>query len=381
MSAGRYPAKYVRRCILFRMLPMLSILSPFAVASSQRSAGTFVAKTLQGRNYKLYIPPAYRSTQPVPLLVMLHGCTQTPDDFALGTEMNVYADQHNFIVVYPEQSRSANRGKCWNWFRSEHQVRGRGEPAEIVAIVDQIKDDYAIDDNRVYVAGISAGAAMTVILGATYPDVFAAIGVCSGVTYRASTSVAGSLVVMARGGPDPTVQGHVAYSAMGDFKRVVPVIVFHGTSDTTVSPKNGDQVIAQWARTNQLVLNGVSDSGIGATPSAVVRGSVPGGRTFTRYTYTDHTGKVILQQYMVDGMKHGWSGGSRAGSYTDPQGPRASPIVVEFLLQHTLRAIPTVEVAPPRPVVVAPPQPVAEKPEPKPGLLKRIGGALRRLVR
>jgi len=189
----------------------------------------------------------------VPLVIMLHGCTQTPADFAAATQMDQLADQKQFVVVYPQQTSTYNQADCWNWFDSADQSRGSGEPAIIAGIaqtVEQNTSQWTIDTSRVYMVGFSAGAAMAVILGVTYPDVFAAIGVASGLEYEAATSSNNSFMAMFQGGPDPTQQGQAAYDAMGNAARVVPTMVFQGTSDYTVHPINGDQAIEQWMQTD-----------------------------------------------------------------------------------------------------------------------------------
>ena len=199
--------------------------------------------------YFVYTPTTYHVGTAVPLFVMLHGCTQTAADFAAGTRMNQLAEQYGFIVVYPQQTPTYNQSVCWNWFTPSNQRRGRGEPASIAGIVQtmvQQTSQWRIDTSRIYVAGISAGAAMAVILGATYPDIFAAIGVHSGVEYQAATSLTRSLKAMQQGGPDPALQGQRALDAMEGFSRRVPTIVFHGTDDPIISPINGDQIVQQW---------------------------------------------------------------------------------------------------------------------------------------
>ncbi|TMB83421.1 MAG: PHB depolymerase family esterase, partial [Chloroflexi bacterium] len=205
--------------------------------------------------YVVYTPLNYRAGTPVPLLVMMHGCTQSAADFAAGTQMNLVAEEHNFIVVYPQQVRKNNSLYCWNWFDLANQSRDHGEPAMIVGIVQDILQNTAqwtIDTARIYVAGISAGAAMSVILGATYPDIFAAIGIHSGLEYQALKSHHGALTISKRGGPDPLQQGLAAYEAMGSYARIVPTIVFHGTKDTVINITNGDQVVQQWMQTDML---------------------------------------------------------------------------------------------------------------------------------
>ena len=296
------------------------------------AAGTFTSKTApDGRVYKLYVPSGYTAGIDSPLMVMLHGGTQDPDQFATGTEMNNYAEQYNFIVAYPDQPSSANPNKYWHWFETAHQSRGSGEPKSIAGVVTHVKANYSIDDDRVYVAGLSAGAAMAVIMGATYPDVFSGVGVGAGLEYKAATSLIEAYPAMSGGGPNPETQGNVAYSAMGSYARAVPVIVFHGTSDYLVYPVNGHQVISQWAQTNDRASDGSDDDNIDDTADIIENGQVDGGRSYTRYAYKDSdTNKVVLEKYIVNGMGHAWSGGSSSGSYTDPAGPEASLIMWEF---------------------------------------------------
>lgn len=295
------------------------------------AASSFTSVTYNGRMYKLYIPSGYVAGSNVPLMVMLHGCDQTPDSFATGTRMNNLAETENFIVIYPEQPSSANSSKCFNWFETAHQSRGSGEPALIAGMVNDVKSKYSIDSSKVYVAGLSAGAAMSVILGATYPDVFQAIGVGAGLEYKAATSMTGAFTAMSSGGPNPNTQGQVAYNAMGSYKRVVPTIVFHGTSDTTVKPINGDQVLTQWAETNDRADDGVSNNSIDdiadLTENVPANGSK---KAYTRYVYNDSTGKPLMEKYIITGMTHAWSGGVSPGNYVDPNGPDATTITWNF---------------------------------------------------
>ncbi|GAA0497286.1 extracellular catalytic domain type 1 short-chain-length polyhydroxyalkanoate depolymerase [Deinococcus depolymerans] len=303
--------------------------APTSLALRAQATGTTTTGSATGagvtRAYTLYTPAAGAGAAR-PLVVMLHGCTQSPTDFAAGTRMNDLADTQGFLVVYPEQPVSANQNRCWNWFEPAHQARGQGEPAAIRAVVDAVKGQGNVDGARVYVAGLSAGAAMSVILGATYPDVFSGVGVASGLEFRAATTSTAAFTAMSSGGPNPDAQGTAAYTAMGAFKRTVRTIVFHGSSDSTVSPVNGDQVAAQWVQTNDLADDGQDNGSRSAAQVTTRSGTVSGGRA---YSVKSFAGGVV-EQWSVTGMGHAWSGGSTAGSYTDPRGPDASAELWRF---------------------------------------------------
>jgi poly(hydroxyalkanoate) depolymerase family esterase len=265
------------------------------------------------RAYRLFIPSRYQE-RPLPLVVMLHGCTQSPDDFAAGTRMNFIAEEQNCLVVYPAQPSHANQAKCWNWFRTADQQRGRGEPSLIAGITRQIMDDYSVDRKRVYVGGLSAGAAAAAIMGATYNDLYAAIGIHSGLACGAATDLPSALVAMRQGG-----SGHKAIS---DDRPPVPTIVFHGDRDATVHPNNGGQILEQSVRAM-------------GTQKKVHRGQVPGGHAYTRTILSDARGRAMLEHWNIHGAGHAWSGGSPAGSYTDPRGPDATREMLRFFLEHS----------------------------------------------
>ncbi|MDE5453335.1 PHB depolymerase family esterase [Bradyrhizobium sp. CSA112] len=266
------------------------------------------------RAYRLFIPSRYRE-QPLPLVVMLHGCTQSPDDFAAGTRMNFLAEEQNCFVVYPAQPSQANQAKCWNWFRTADQQRGRGEPSLIAGITRQIMDDYLVDRKRVYVGGLSAGAAAAAIMGATYNDLYAAIGIHSGLACGVATDLPSALVAMRQGGSD-------LKAILGD-RPPVPTIVFHGDRDATVHPNNGGQILEQSVRAM-------------STQKKVHRGKVPGGHAYTRTILSDASGRGMLEHWNIHGAGHAWSGGSPAGSYTDPRGPDATREMLRFFLEHSL---------------------------------------------
>jgi poly(hydroxyalkanoate) depolymerase family esterase len=286
-----------------------------------------VDRTYEGREVLVYVPTGVGHGTPVPLVLMLHGCTQTPADFAAGTRMDAQADAAGFIVAYPAEPSSANVEECWNWFLSADQSRGSGEPALLARIVGDLANDYSIDSRRVFAAGLSAGAAMAVVLGATYPDVFAAIGVHSGLEYAAATDASSALSVSANGGPDPKAQGDAAFSAMGAQARAVPVIVFHGDADSVVNVINGQQVASQWAETDDR-------AGAAVGQPATATGSA-GGRSFTQTLYSSGSpAAALLELYVVHGLGHAWSGGSSAGSFTDPSGPDASEMMWQFFAAH-----------------------------------------------
>jgi poly(hydroxyalkanoate) depolymerase family esterase len=309
-------------------------------ASPERpgGAGTWERFTYSGaegaRPYFLYRPRGLDAGAMAPLLVMLHGCTQTPVDLARGTRMNDAADRHGFLVAYPQQTGRHNQRACWNWFLPHHQARGSGEPGVLAGITREVIAglDRVVDPERVFLAGMSAGAAMAAVMGATYPDLFAAIGVHSGIPYRVATSQHGAFEAMARGAADPAGRGREAFAAMGDRARVVPIIVVHGTGDNVVCPVNGDQVVEQWLAVNRLAAPDRFEGEL-RRPSAVVPGQVEQGHDYTRYHWNDARGRLFQEYLKVQRLGHAWSGGGETGSYTDPRGPDASQAMWDFFAQ------------------------------------------------
>jgi poly(hydroxyalkanoate) depolymerase family esterase len=301
--------------------------APVSTPDVVPAGGKFIEATYSNpagtRMYKLYIPSRYQG-QAVPLVVMLHGCTQSPDDFAAGTRMNLIAEEHTCFVVYPAQPSDANPAKCWNWFRPTDQRRGQGEPSLVADITRQVMREYSVDPKRVYIGGLSAGGAAAAVMGAAYPDLYAAIGVHSGLACGAANDLPSAFVAMRQGDLADT-SGSGDISPMLRNAQVVPTIVFHGDRDTTVHPRNGDHVIARSMRTTN-------------TRKTVHRGQVPGGHTYTRTIHSDPSGRAIFEHWDIHGAAHAWSGGSPAGSYTDPRGPDATREMLRFFLEHRTHA-------------------------------------------
>ena len=275
----------------------------FQQLSFSNAAGT--------RPYKLYVPSCYAG-QAVPLVVMLHGCTQSPDDIAAGTRLNALAEENCLLVAYPQQTATANQSRCWNWFDAENQGRDRGEASLIAGITRDVMHRHSVDPARVYIAGFSAGGAAAAIMAAEYPDLYAAAGIHSGLPCGAASDLQSALRAMRQGSAAP---------ASGTSGRQVPKIIFHGDRDTTVSPRNADAIVAQ-AR----MKDGVA--------AYTEHGQAAGGRNFTRTTYGGDGQELRLEQWVVHGAGHAWAGGGAAGTYTDPAGPDAMREMVRFFLAH-----------------------------------------------
>lgn len=283
-------------------------------------------------HYHLYVPPGAGEHTPMPLVLMLHGCTQNPTDFAAGTRMNSAAAPANALVLYPAQPHSANPNGCWNWFRPEDQRRGSGEPALLVAMVRDVMARHPVDAARVYVAGLSAGGAMAALLGREYPDVFAAVGVHSGLQAGAAHNMMAALSAM-KTGAKPNPRG-TPVAPPG--QPVTPVIVFHGDADPTVSARNGEQVVETAlgavaggaAVLQKTVAQGRSGSGQGYTRT-VHRRAAPG-------TAAGDAGPVIAEHWVLHGAGHAWAGGSAQGSHTDPRGVDATGEMLRFFMEQQL---------------------------------------------
>jgi poly(hydroxyalkanoate) depolymerase family esterase len=292
----------------------------FLSASCTNHAGT--------RAYKLYVPSGYNG-QALPLIVMLHGCKQNPDDFAVGTGMNTVAEHNNCLVAYPAQLHAANGSNCWNWFKADDQQRDHGEPSIIADITREVIRKYHIDPSRVYVAGLSAGGAMAAIMSTSYPELYAAVGIHSGVPAGAAHDLPSAFEAMKNGMAAAGLHNAAGKAAVSR-KDPIPVIVFHGDRDRTVHPCNGDQALAQCT----LDLAGNRTEQQSGPGIKVEKGKVPHGRAYTRTIRHDGNGKAIAEHWVIHGAGHAWSGGSRKGSFTDPKGPKAAQEMVRFFYTH-----------------------------------------------
>lgn len=287
--------------------------------------GQFVERSFSNaagaRDYKLFVPSPRPG--PRPLVVMLHGCTQSPDDFAAGTRMNVLAEEDGIYVVYPRQSGRANAQKCWNWFEPSDQGREMGETGIIAGIVRAVSTEHPIDPARVYIAGLSAGGAAAANVARAYPDLFAAVGVHSGLAAGCARDLPSALSAMRVGAPGSEAPGGAAGFGAGSVAQAlrVPTIVFHGEGDGTVNPRNAEEVLAQ-------------AGAAGLTPQRE-RGSSDG-HSYIRTRYADEAGRVQVESWSVQGAGHAWAGGSPEGSFTDPGGPNASRAMLDFFLSHDL---------------------------------------------
>ncbi|NDY93546.1 extracellular catalytic domain type 1 short-chain-length polyhydroxyalkanoate depolymerase [Ideonella livida] len=272
------------------------------------------------RSYRLYLP-AGNATAPRPLLLMLHGCTQDAEDFATGTGMNTLAgDGLGWLVLYPEQSRQANPSRCWSWFKTPSQQRGRGEAGWLESLTRRVMAEQAVDPSRVYVAGLSAGGAMAAILGQACPDLFAAVGVHSGLPAGAAHTAMGAFMAMREGAP-PQALRHLG--------PPVPTVVFHGDADLTVNPVNGEQVLqAALARWPQAV------------PSVHPHAATAHQLAHVQRLWRDPQGRPCVAHWSVQGLGHAWSGGRAPGRFTHPGGPDASREMLRFFQQCTPHTAP-----------------------------------------
>ncbi|MDT7615005.1 MAG: hypothetical protein QOF00_2452 [Pseudonocardiales bacterium] len=286
---------------------------------------------LGGRSYDVYLPAGHRRRTRAPLLMLLHGCTQTPAEFADATRFTAVADRNGILLVLPHQESRHHPQRCWRWYEASHQRRGSGEPALLAAIVARVLEEqerWRADPRRVYVAGLSAGGAMALILGATYPDVFAAVGAHSAPPYRSATRGGQALAAMAARTAMPQPGG----------EPMAPLIVVQGTRDRVVNPANGDRVADQWLGMRGAARPDPRDPGR-ITRSRSDAAHSGDGRGYTRVRWYSARGRRVLEYWVVAGLGHAWSGGRAGGSFSDPAGPRAATVMWAFFRAQRLERV------------------------------------------
>lgn len=305
--------------------------APGFVGDLERRSGsseTHEFSNLAGtRAYKVYVPQD-KPQGPCAVIVMLHGCTQSADDFAAGTQMNRLADEHGFLVVYPEQAAHANASKCWNWFKPQDQRRDAGEPSLIAGIARAVAQRHGADPRRIFVAGLSAGGAMAVVLGETYPELFAGVGAHSGLPYGSAHDIPSAMAAMKGVRSRMPVPGGAPSDPGGRRRKAVnavPLIVFHGDRDHTVQPTNAEHIVAQALEAH------ASEAGAGMHVTTQA-GVALGGRRYSRAIHADAQGRTRIESWILHGGGHAWSGGHASGSYTDGTGPDASAEMVRFFM-------------------------------------------------
>ena len=310
---------------------LLLLLATFDAATAQ--TGKWISGEHAEREYKLYVP-AKHADGPAPLVVMLHGCTQSPETFAESTRMNLHAESGGFLVLYPAQKLSSNPTRCWNWFTPQNQARGSGEPEEIVKMIEAVARQYPIDRKRVYVAGLSAGASMSAVLAACYPDVFAAAAIHDGTMYKsASTLLEAQKVMLSGKAPDPDRLGAEAWACGGKRSLTVPVMVWHGQGDNVVNRTNAELIVRQFIALNDLADDGKSNGSAKQAPKTK-SGEVDGGYRYTVTSY-EYRGRPLVEYYEVAEMGHAWSGGKDDLLFSDAKGPDASLLIWNFFRQFS----------------------------------------------
>lgn len=313
--AARRPLGETLRAL--RIRPMIPPSAPEAPepAPAPDLGERFLKRAYRGPagslDYRLYLPADHERRE-LALVLMLHGCLQDPEDFALGTKMNDLAEEFGLIVAYPHQPRRANPQGCWNWFDRRHQNRGSGEPAKLAGLAQALAKEFDVRRERVFAAGLSAGGAMAEILAAAYPDVFDAVGIHSGLPYKSAGDVPSAFAAM---------KGTAAFdpAPLAASDRRSRKIIFHGLADGTVNPVNGERILDE-----------VERSDISLTRSDL-DWPIEGGRV-SRVALKDADGRPAAEQWLVEGGGHAWFGGDPRGSYTQNVGLDASRVMVRFFL-------------------------------------------------
>lgn len=309
-----------------------------ACSAAEGVSGGTVTTAHGSRDYVLHVPAGHDGRQPMPLLVALHGCLQTPQQLIGLARLTKLADAERVLVLAPQQSATANPARCWNWFNPADQVRDSGEPAIIKAMVDEVRAKHAVDGERIYTVGLSAGGLMSGILLACYPDVFEAGVIASAGMYKAGVNLSEGMAVLKSGSPhDPNARGKEAWECGGaPVGHPLPVLVIDGDADQVVAAVNARQTVEQVAQLNDYADDGKDNDSVSAPPADGSRERSPGG---LEYTCRDATAgdRAVVRHCTVHGLGHAWSGGDPAFPYAEPKGPDATALAWAFLA-HPARA-------------------------------------------
>ena len=322
-------------CATTARAPAGESVSPAGTAAPGRWVSGEFTNAAGSRKYQLYLPAGYDAKQKHMLVVLLHGCTQDAADFARGTRIAEHADRDGFIALLPEQPESANAKKCWNWYDPAHQSRDAGEPSLIAGMTAKAVADYAVDPDRVHLAGVSAGAAMASLVAVAYPETYASVAMHSGIAWKAATSVMAALGVMAKGPSEAEADtlGARAAAAMGAGKRAIPALVIHGGSDKVVNPANAAALARQWTRMNASVrASGDQPIALLADAESNDRSGETSGYHWTRASFG--AAVEVVDELIVAELGHAWSGGSSTGTFTDEHGPDATAEMIAFFSEH-----------------------------------------------
>jgi poly(hydroxyalkanoate) depolymerase family esterase len=328
---GDRPRPLRRRWALVPALIALFSLAGTVVGTpASQGASGLERRTFAGRtgswHYEVYRPPGGGRDRP--LVVYLHGCDQTADDAATATRYTELAARERFTVVFPEQDREANGLGCWNWFRRSDQSRDGGEPAVIAGMTRTVLSEVGSDPRRIYAAGLSAGASMAVVMGATHPDLFAAVAVVAGCEFQGLPCISSPSILA------PENSGRYAYEAMGPWARPVPAFVVQGDADPVVPPANADLVVQQWLETADLAADGRDDGPAPSQPTSRHQEAVPGGYSYEVATWNGPDGHPLVERWLVAGLGHAYPGGSPGRRYTDARGPDATAGAWRFFRAH-----------------------------------------------
>jgi poly(hydroxyalkanoate) depolymerase family esterase len=298
---------------------------------------------VDGYRYRLFVPDSEAPVPARPLVVVLHGCQQSSEDMARLSRFDALAASRGFVALYPQTGPSlTNPYGCWRWWAPENQVRAGGEPQIIVRMVSEAMAAAGVDPQRVYAVGLSSGGAMSAILGALFPEIFAAVGVHSGMAYGAASTATCALRAQSEGAVAAESRATIAYNAQGPRHRPMPLIVVQGSEDEVVAPENAGLLIRQFAQLNDLADDGDgANQSSNADPRSTREDRTPGGRQFRVRTYDDAGGEEIMREVTVEGMGHAWSGGQPGLEFSDPQGPDAALLFWSFFEDRKLSAPPS----------------------------------------